>query len=187
MAKPYASILLATTFAAAFAASSALAQQPAAQAQPTPEQMRQMQAMMQAQMQRQMQMMAVMFDVRPSRLGYEETVNAIKASAGKHGWAVGEVQDMQARMHQAGMKEAKRMKIIPACPAQANERVAKASGGKAPPLPCRTTVFEDKDNKVMVVRMNTANMAKLVPDPALAKVLVEIGTEENALYQDILQ
>jgi uncharacterized protein (DUF302 family) len=183
MAKNFPGILLATLLTA----TSALAQQSAPPAQPTPEQMKQMQAMMQAQMQHQMRMMAVMFDVRPSRLGYDETVNAIKTSAGKHGWTVGEVQDMQAKMQQAGMKDAKRMKIIPACPAQANEKIAKASGGKAPPLPCRTTVFEDKDHKVMVVRMNTTNMAKLVPDPALAKVLTEIGAEENAVYKDILQ
>lgn len=183
MANRFTSILL----AAALTATAAWAQQPAAPAQPTPEQVKQMQAMMQAQMQRQMQMMAVMFDVRPSKLGYEETVNAVKAGAGKHGWTVGEVQDMQAKMQQAGMKDAKRMKIIPTCPPQANERVAKAGGGKAPPLPCRVTVFEDTKGKIMVVRMNTANMAKLVQEPALSKVLVEIGAEEEAVYKDILQ
>lgn len=184
MAHRFISILLAATLTA----TGALAQQPApAPAQPTPEQMKQMQAMMQAQMQRQMQMMAVMFDVRPSRLGYEETVNAVKTGASKHGWTVGEVQDMQARMQQAGMKQAKRMKIIPTCPAQANERIAKAGGGKAPPLPCRVTVFEDANGKVMLVRMNTANMAKLVQEPALSKALAEIGAEEDAVFKDILR
>ena len=94
---------------------------------------------------------------------------------------------MQAKMKEAGMKDAKRMKIIPTCPAQANERVAKASTGKAPALPCRVTVFEGKDGKTMLVRMNTANMAKLVQEPALAKVLSEIGAEEEVVYKDILQ
>lgn len=183
MAYRFASILLAISLSA----TGALAQQPAAPAQPTPEQMKQMQTMMQAQMQRQMQMMAVMFDVRPSRLGYDETVKAIRGNAEKRGWSVGEVQDIQAQMHQAGQKDAKRMKVIPVCPAQANEKVARAGGGKAPPLPCRATVFEDKDGKTMVVRMNTGNMAKLMQEPALAKVLAEIDAEEDALYKDILQ
>lgn len=183
MAHRFASILLAATLTA----TGALAQQTAAPALPTPEQMKQMQAQMQAQMQRQMQMMAVMFDVGTSTLGFDETVNAVKAGASKHGWTVGEVVDMQARMQQAGMKDAKPMKIIPTCPPQANERVAKAGGGKAPPLPCRVTVFEDKDGKTMVVRMNTTNMAKLVQEPALSKVLAEIGAEEEAVYKDILK
>ena len=184
MAKPFAGIFL----AAALAASSAVAQQfPAPAQQPTPEQMQQMQAMMQARMQRQMQMMAVMFDVRPARQGFDETIKAIKSSAGKHGWPVGETQDVQAKMQQAGMKDAKRITVIPTCPAQANEKIAKASGGKAPPLPCRVTVFEGKDNKTMVVRMNTSNMAKLVQDPAVAKVMAEIGAEEDAVYKAIVE
>jgi uncharacterized protein (DUF302 family) len=184
MANRFAGILLAT----ALISGNALAQQPPAAApQPTPEQMRQMQAMMQAQMQRQMQIMAVMFDVRPAKQGYEETIKAIEGNAGKHGWPVGEIQDMQAKMQQAGMKDAKRVTVIPTCPAQANEKLAKASGGKVPPLPCRVTVFEGKDNKTMVVRMNTSNMAKLVQDPAVAKVMAEIGAEEDAFYKGIVE
>jgi uncharacterized protein (DUF302 family) len=184
MANRFASILLLAT---TLAVSPAFAQQSAAPTQPTPEQMKQMQAMMQAQMQHQMQMMAMMFDVRPSKLGYEETINAVKAGAGKQGWTVGEVQDMQAPMQKAGVKDAKRMKIIPTCPPKANERIAKAGAGKAPPLPCRVTVFEDKDGKTMVVRMNTANMSKLVQDANLAKALAEIGAEEEAVFKTILQ
>jgi uncharacterized protein (DUF302 family) len=160
-----------------------LAQQPAAPAKPTEEQIKQMQAVMQ----RQMQMIAVMFDVRPAKQGYDETVKAVKAGAAKRGWPVGEVQDMQAQMHQAGMKDAKRMTLIPTCPAGANDKIAKASGGKAPALPCRATVFEGKDGKIYLVRMNTANMAKLMQEAAVAKAMAEVGAEEEALYKDIVQ
>jgi uncharacterized protein (DUF302 family) len=179
MAQPLKSILL----AAILSATGAWAQQSTQPAQPSPEQVKQMQAMMQ----RQMQLMAAMFDLRPSRLGFDETVNAVQTLAGKHGWKVGEVEDMGAKLQQAGHQDAKRMKVIPTCPPQANERVAKAGNGKAPPLSCRVTVFEGKDGKTMLMRMNTANMAKMVPDPALAKVLAEIGAEEEAVFKDIVQ
>jgi len=154
-----------------------------AQQQPSPEQIAQMQAMMQ----RQMQVMAVMFDVRPSRLGFDETLAAVRAGAGKRGWSIGEVQDVQAKMQQTGLSQVKRMKILQACPAGANERVVKASHGKAPQLACRVTVYEGSDGKSYLVRMNTGNMAKLVQDAAVARVLAEIGTEEDALYREILQ
>ncbi|MEW5771644.1 MAG: DUF302 domain-containing protein [Pseudomonadota bacterium] len=183
MAKRLAGILLAATLLAG----PAQAQQAAAPTQPTPEQMKQMQAMMQARMQYQMQMMALMFDVRPARQGYDATLQAVKAGAAKRGWPVGEEQDMQARLQQAGVKDAKRMKVVATCPAQANERLARASGGKAPPLPCRTTVYEGKDGKTYLMRMNTANMAKLMQDPAVAKTMAEIGAEEEALYRDLVQ
>lgn len=159
----------------------------AAAQQPSPEQMAQMQAMMQRQMQQQMQIMAVMFEVRPSRLGLDETLAAVRSGAAKRGWSVGEAQDMQARMQQAGVSQAKRMKILQVCPAHANERVARASNGKAPPLTCRVTVYEGTDGKSYLVRMNTGNMARLVQDAAVARVLAEIGTEEDALYREILQ
>lgn len=157
----------------------AQAQQPAA---PTPEQAKQMQEAMA----RQMQMMSVMFDLRKSRLGFDETVNAIRAAAQKRGWKLGETQDMGTAMKEAGAKEAKRMKVIPLCPAGANEKVAKAGGGKTPPLPCRVTVFDGKDGKIYLMRMNLSNLAKTMQGE-LATAIGEVAAEEDALYKDIIE
>ncbi len=154
----------------------ALAQTPA---QATPEQMQK--AMLQ-----QAQVMSVMFDLRKSKLGFDETINAIKSAAVKRGWKIGDVQDMQAQMKAAGATEVKRMKVVHLCPAGANEKIAKAGGGKAPPLPCRATVFDGKDGQLYVVRMNLTNLAKTLPGD-LAKAMAELGAEEEALYKDILQ
>ena len=149
------------------------------QSQPTPEQIQQ--AVL-----KQAQVMSVMFDLRKSKLGFEETISTIKSSAEKRGWKVGAVQDMQAKMREAGAKDAKRMKVIELCPAGANEKVAKAAGGKAPPLPCRATVFDGKDGKLYVMRMNLTNLAKTLTGD-LAKAMAEVGAEEEALYKSILE
>jgi uncharacterized protein (DUF302 family) len=170
-------------FCLLFASSlAAQAQQAAKPVQPTPEQAR----LMQEAMARQMQMMSVMFDLRKSRLGFDETVNAIRAGAQKRGWKVGETQDMQVAMKESGVKDAKRMKVVPLCPAGANEKVSKAGGGKTPPLPCRATVFDGKDGKIYVMRMNLANMAKTMQGD-LAKAMAEVAAEEDALYRDIVE
>lgn len=154
----------------------ALAQAPS---KPSPEQMQK--AMLQ-----QAQVMSVMFDLRKSKLGFEETINAIKSGAEKRGWKVGAVDDMQTAMREAGAKDAKRMKVIHLCPAGANEKVAKAGGGKTPALPCRATVFDGQDGKLYVVRMNLTNLAKTLPGD-LAKAMAEVGAEEEALYKSILE
>lgn len=159
-----------------FAAATAGAQAPA---QPTQEQM-------QAAMQRQMQMMAIMFDYRKSRLGFDETVAAVGNTAARRGWAVGPAQDLQAAMKQNGVVDAKRMKVVPACPKDANERLARVSGGKLPPLPCRVTVFEAKDGKTYLVRMNTAMLARGLKDEP-GKVMAEIAAEEAAMFKDIVE
>lgn len=150
---------------------------------PSREQAMQMQQMMMAQ---QMQLMAAMYDLRNSHLGFEETVAAIKAGAEKRGWKLGDVVDMQAEMRKAGAKDARRMKVVNLCPVGANERVAKASGGKAPPLPCRATVFEGADGKINVVRLNLHTLSRGMQGE-LSKVLGELATEEDALYKSILE
>jgi uncharacterized protein (DUF302 family) len=147
--------------------------------QPTAEQIQQ--AMLQ-----RAQVMSVMFDLRLSKLGFEETIAAIKSGAQKRGWKVGDVQDMLAAAKEAGAKDAKRMKVIHLCPPNANEKVAKAAGGKAPALPCRATVFDGKDGQLYVVRMNLSNLAKTLQGD-LAKAMTEVGAEEDALYKDILK
>jgi uncharacterized protein (DUF302 family) len=150
---------------------------------PSKEQIQQMQ---QAMLVKQMQMMATIYDLRKSSLGFEETVTAIKSGAEKRGWKVGEVVDMQAEMRKAGNKDAKPMKVVNLCPVGANERVTKASAGKAPPLPCRATVFNGADGKVNVVRLNLHTLAKGMQGD-LAKVLGELAAEEDVLYKGILE
>ncbi len=165
------------TLAGLLLAGSVHAQMPAAQ--PTPEQM-------QAAMARQMQMMAIMFDYRKSRLGFEETVSALTAAAGREGWNLGQIYDMQSAMKQAGNPGAQRMKVINTCPKNANERLAKASQGRLPPLPCRLTVFEGKDSKAYVVRMNTAMLARgLKGEPAT--IMAEVAKQEDAVLKGIVE
>ncbi len=163
-----------------------LAQQPAVPVQPTPQQIQQLQQMRQMMMAKQMQMMSLMFDVRASKLGFDETLAAIVDGAGKRGWKVGETQDMQALMRQNGAQDARPMKVVSLCPAGANEKVSKAGAGKTPPLPCRATVFLGKDGKIYVMRTNYDNMAKAIGGE-VGKALTEVGAEEAALYKDILQ
>lgn len=135
---------------------------------------------------RQMQMMAAMFDNRRSRLGFDDSVANLADNAAKRGWAKPEVHDVQAAMKKAGATDAKRMKTVSTCPPNANERLAKASAGKLPPLPCRYTVFEGQDGKIYVVRMNTPILAKTLQGDA-AKVMLDIAAEEDALLKGIVE
>lgn len=143
-------------------------------------------AQMQQAMMRQMQMMAAMFDLRASRLGFAETVNAIKATAERRGWKLERVQDVAAEMAAAGVKGYQPMSVVHTCPKEANDRLAKASQGKAPPLPCRITVFQDKGGKVQLVKLNTAVLAKAMAGEA-GEALAELAAEEEALLKGIAE
>lgn len=134
----------------------------------------------------QMQMMAALFESRRSRLGFDETVSALVGASAKHGWPSVQIHDVQAAMKQAGATDSKRMKALSTCPPQANERLAMASAGKLPPLPCRYTVFEGQDGKVYVVRMNTPILAKTLQGDA-ARVMQEIASEEETVLKNIVE
>lgn len=155
---------------------SAMAQQGA---QPTPEQMQQ--AMLQ-----QMQMMATMFDYRRSKLGFNETVRAIAAAAERHGWKLGQTHDVQAAMREAGATEGGKMKVVMACPSGFNEKLARAGQGKIPAHPCRFTVFEGRDGKSYVVKLNSALFAKGLQGEA-GKLMGEIAADEEAILKGIAE
>ena len=130
-----------------------------------------------------------MFDLRRSRLGFEETVTAIRQSASKKGWRVGPTQDAQADMTRAGIKDAPRIKVIPTCPSDANQRLARVSQSyknPIPPLPCRITILIDKDGQVQVIKMNTAHLARAAKIDQLAQVMGEIAAEEEAMLKGIV-
>lgn len=156
----------------------AAAQAPAA-TQPTPEQAQQM-------MLQQMQMMAAMFDYRRSRLGFDETVGAVGAAMDRQGWKRGPVHDAQAAMVKAGMTDSKRMKVLEGCPAGFNEKLDKAGQGKLPPHPCRFTVFEGRDGKTYITRMNSGNIAKGLQGEA-ARLMAGIGADEEAILKGIAE
>jgi uncharacterized protein (DUF302 family) len=135
---------------------------------------------------RQVQMMSALFDLRPSRLGFDETIIALRTAAEKHQWKLGPTLDMGAAMAQAGVKDALRMKVIPTCPADADARIARATAGKSPPLPCRITVFVDKNQKVNLIKLNTANLAKSAKGE-LATIMTEIAAEEESVLKGIAE
>ena len=135
---------------------------------------------------RQMQMMAVLFDYRRARAGFDETVAGIAAQATQRGWSAPQIHDVADAMRQAGAGNGTRMKTVATCPAQANERLARAGNGALPPLPCRYTVFEGQDGRVYVIRMNTPMLAKGLQGNA-AMVMLDIAAEEDAMLKGIIE
>ena len=133
-------------------------------------------------MARQMQMMASMFDYRRSRLDFDATLAALIAAAEKRGWKKDQVHDTQAAMKQAGVADSQRMKVVMICPPGFNDKLAKASQGKLPPHPCRFTVFEGRDSKTYVVRMNSTLFAQGLQGEA-GKLMSDIAAEEEAILK----
>ncbi len=146
------------------------------------------QASMQQMQQAQSKLMQAMMLEKPSKLGFDETVETIQKSAQARGWKIAGVFDAQEMMKKAGHADAKPMKIVGMChPALAEAVLMAQQRAQLPPsLTCRYSVFEGKDGKIYVMRFNTSLMAQL-SNGEVASTLANLANEEDTVLASVLK
>jgi uncharacterized protein (DUF302 family) len=152
----------------------------AADPTPTPAEIRKMQEV-------QAKLMAATILDKKSRLGFNETVNALQDAARKRGWKIGEIVDVQAAMLKAGKKDAKPFKTLALCKTELAEKLIKEQIAQKvmPFAPCQMSVVEGGDGKVHIVKPNTEAMAQLAL-PVFAPILKQMAEEEKAVLAGIV-
>ncbi len=146
------------------------------------------QASMQQMQQAQAKLMQAMMLEKPSKYGFEETVDALQKTAQARGWKIAGVFDAQEMMRKAGHADAKPMKIVGMCHPTLAEAVLKAQQqAQTPPsLTCRYSVFEGKDGKIYVMRFNTSLMAQM-SQGGISAALTNLAKEEEAVMSSVLK
>lgn len=149
---------------------------------------KEIEASVQQMQQAQAKIMEAMMLEKQSKLGFNETVDALKKAAEARGWKVTGVLDAQEAMKKAGHKDAKPMKIMGMCHPGLAEAVLKAQqAAKQPPsLTCRYSVYEGLDGKIYVMRFNTSLMAGMAQGE-VATALSNLAKEEDALMRVVLK
>lgn len=145
-------------------------------------------ASVQQMQQAQAKLMQAMMLEKPSKFGFEETVEALQKAAQTRGWKVAGVFDAQEMMKKAGHADAKPMKIVGMCHPALAEAVLKAQQkAQVPPsLTCRYSVFESKDGKIYVMRFNTSLMAQM-SQGEISAALANLAKEEEAVMAHVLK
>jgi uncharacterized protein (DUF302 family) len=118
-----------------------------------------------------------MFVVQESKLGFEETVEAIESSAKENNWSMPHQYDLQATMKKHGF-DVKSVKVLSLCkPVHAyeilsgnDERLASAL------MPCRIAVYE-KSGTTYVSMLNAGLFSKFMG--AKIKEVMGTASEEN--------
>jgi uncharacterized protein (DUF302 family) len=138
--------------------------------------------------QAQAKIMQAMMLEKPSKMGVNETVEALKKTGEARGWKIAGVMDAQEAMLKAGHKDAKPMKILGMCHPKLAEAVliAQQKAQVPPSLTCRYSVYESQDNKIYVMRFNTAMMAQMSKGE-VATALTNLANEEEALLAAVLK
>lgn len=149
---------------------------------------KEMEASMLQMQQAQARIMQALMQEKQSKLGVNETVDALKKAGEARGWKIAGIFDAQDAMKKAGQKDAQPMRIIGMCHPKLAEAVliAQQKAQLPPALTCRYSVYENQDGKVIIMRFNTTLMAKMSKGE-VATALINLAHEENAMMDSALK
>lgn len=149
---------------------------------------KEMEASMLQMQQAQAKIMQALMQEKQSKLGVNETVDALKKAGEARGWKIAGIFDAQDAMKKAGQKDAKPMRIIGMCHPKLAEAVliAQQKAQLPPTLTCRYSVYENQDGKVIIMRFNTTLMAQMSKGE-VAAALTNLAHEENAMMDIALK
>jgi uncharacterized protein (DUF302 family) len=120
-----------------------------------------------------------MFVVHESKLGFEETVDAITASAAENKWSIPHQYDLQKTMKKHGF-DVKPVKVFSLCKPEHAYEVLKGNEERLASalMPCRIAVYE-KDGKTYVSMLNSGLFSKFMG--TTIKEVMGAASRENKL------
>lgn len=127
-----------------------------------------------------------MFVVNESKLGFDETVEAITQSAKEHQWSMPHQYDLQATMKKHGF-EVKPVKVFSLCKP---EHAYKILGSKherivSALMPCRVAVYE-KEGKTYVSMLNSGLFSKFM-GKKVSEVMSAASTENQEILMPVVK
>ena len=134
-------------------------------------------------------MPSLMVVTRECKLGFDETVAALKKRIPEHGWVVsgGQPIDMNKSMAKQGVTFKPRVKLVKLCNAEYAKSVLTSDRHISCMMPCSMAAWEGDDGKVYLSEMNMALMAKMFGGN-VAKVMGEkVVHDEEEMLQGLLK
>lgn len=133
-------------------------------------------------------MPGLMIHVKESKLGFDETISAINASAAEtNSWKIPIIHELSESLVKAGHDDMTKLSVVELCqPHHAYEVLKKEENRKISAImPCRASVFEDDDGNVFIAEMNTKLLSKMFGKD-VAKVMGIVAEEQEAMFKDII-
>jgi len=133
------------------------------------------------------QMADNMMLVRESKLGFEQTVSAIQNGANAAGWKIPHTYDIQKSLAKDSL-HIKRLKVISLCqPHFAYEIVSQDSNKQISAImPCRISVYEDQNGKIMITQLNTSQVSSLFGG-LVEEVMGKVSREQEDFLTAIIK
>ncbi len=129
----------------------------------------------------------MMIVIQESRLGFDETVDALERAIPAHGWVVSSVLDMNQSMAKHNVQFGPRVKLVKLCNPEHAKSVLTTDRYVSTLMPCTMAVWEGDDDKVYLSRMNMPLMARMFGGN-IAKVMGgSVARDEHAILSGIVR
>jgi uncharacterized protein (DUF302 family) len=132
-------------------------------------------------------MPGMMIHDRPSKLGFDQTVQALEESIVANGWTHSGTRDLQKSLTRQGVEFPHRVKIVELCKPEYAADVLGTDRYVATLMPCAIAVYEDENGQVRVSSMNTGLMGKMFGGN-IAKVMGDsVAKDEAKILEPVLE
>ncbi len=114
---------------------------------------------------------------KPSRYGFDATVEKLTAESEQREWKVPAVHDLQLSLAKSG-KTVRPVKVIEICKPKYSGQMLELNDERiiSVMMPCRISVYEKEDGKTYVSLINAGEMSESLP-ANIAKIMKEASDE----------
>jgi len=131
-------------------------------------------------------MPGMMIVTRPSRLGFEETVEAVQKGIEAQGWSSPATIDMNKSMAARGVTLEPQVRVVQLCKADYAKRVLETDRYVASLMPCAIAVYEGDDGRVYLSKMNTGLMGKMFGGTIAEVMGGSVARDEHAILEPVV-
>ena len=108
----------------------------------------------------------LMFVATESPLGHDQTVEAIQVAAAASGWKIPKVHRLNIGLRKLGHEVAP-VSVVELCQPEYAARVLADDAGRSVSsmMPCRVSVYDTGDGRVMISRLNSGLLGSMFDEP----------------------
>ncbi|MBN1821032.1 MAG: DUF302 domain-containing protein [Prolixibacteraceae bacterium] len=128
-----------------------------------------------------------MFLVNESKLNFKETTEKIIEQAAEYKWSMPHQYDLQATMKKNGF-EVLPVTVFSLCQPQFANKILSGSEERlvSAIMPCRVAVYEAKDGKTYISRLNAGMFSKLM-GKKIRNIMGEVAVENEQILEPIIK